>query len=312
MRTPDTPTVKKKTATKKTSTNTTITSPTLNTSPTGQAYVSGSGVYFDNTKGPIVNVDDVTMGYEFNAPLLSSADRGNLPDGLYPGPTAKGRGYLFQDPNVNLTDGVSGTTEEGTSFEYLKLNQSTRKYGFRFLYNPAQVSMAVGYSAGVDIKSIQNNLDSWYNPIVPQTGSNIVFELLLNRVEDLAKGSNLTTDMYPKGMVTQTHIDNILKMGTMADYEYLLLTLNSGKKLQSKYRGNTADIGWLLGGAVVLKLGKSMVYQGFIENISINHTRFTPKMIPSMSSVQISMARYVDLVPASSSRGEQRSNGRGD
>lgn len=307
MQTPDTPVVRKKKTTKAPS-STTGTSPLPSTgynyTDSPSAGMTGSGVYFDTTRGPIVNVDDVTKGYEFNPPLISTADRGSLPKSLYPGPDATSRGYLFQDPNVNIDDSVTGYNSDGTEMvEYLRLNKDTNKFGFRFLYNPSQVSMAVGYSPGVDIRTISNNIDSMYNPIVPQTGSNIVFELYLNRIEDLAHGDALSTDMYPRGMATQAQVDEIKARGTMADYEYLLLTLNSGMKLKSKYRGNTADIGWLLGGAVVLKLGKSMVYQGFIENVSINHVRFTPKMVPALSSVQISMARYVDLVPESSGSG---------
>lgn len=264
--------------------------------------------YYDSTAGQIVNVDDYTTKYEFNLPLLQEADASSLPTSLYPGPTHVERGYLIQDPTISVSNNSitgAGVDADGNAtssqVEYVKLNQDSQKYGFRFMYNPPQVSMAVGYSPGVDPMTLMNNLDSMYNPVVPNAGSDIVFELLLNRVEDVSLGDSLSVDHYPKGSgATSAKIHDILRRGTMADFDYLLLALNFGKRLQSKYRGNTPDIGWLLGGAVVLKLGKSLVYQGYISSVSINHVRFSPTMVPTLSSVQVTMSRIVDFVPGQS------------
>ena len=321
MKTPETPVTKKKPVVKKVpKTNAEIDAAAASNSLSlGGYYQNASGVYVDSTTGPITNTEDITRGYIFNPPLINSAGVGSLPSSLFPGPNLQQKGYLFMDPDLTsisesltIGDGTTGRTP-------LQFSKSSQKHGFRFLYNPPEISMAVGFAAGVDVKMLANNLDTISNPIVPQAGSNIQVELWINRIEDLAVGSALSPGMYPSGSgVTTQQITAIRKRGTMADYDQLMLCLNSGMTLPTKYRGNTADIGWLIGGPVVFKFGKSLVYQCLVENVSVNHVRFTPNMIPSLTSLQISMSRYVDSLESAGGQsyagnsGTQRSSGRGD
>ena len=97
----------------------------------------------------------------------------------------------------------------------------------------------------------------------------------------------------------------LLKLGTMADIEYLYRMMNgSGTGLSgaagSAYWTNmlgkkTADISFIQPTPIAVQFGPSihsLSYVGYVSSMSINHTIFTQDMIPLHTEVQVSMQAF--------------------
>jgi hypothetical protein len=85
----------------------------------------------------------------------------------------------------------------------------------------------------------------------------------------------------------------LYEKGTMYDMEYLFKTLNGlNSTTFTGFKGDTADQGWLQGIAVELHLGNRMRYLVRVSNVEINHAMFDERMVPILSYVNISCARF--------------------
>jgi hypothetical protein len=82
----------------------------------------------------------------------------------------------------------------------------------------------------------------------------------------------------------------------MYDLEYLFKAVNGpGGDYKSILRGQTSDVGWLNGVAVEFHLGKNLRYLCRINSISVNHAIFNERMVPTLTTVNISASRYYDF-----------------
>ena len=174
-------------------------------------------------------------------------------------------------------------------------------YGFKFLYNPTEVSMGWGIAEGVNPDVIQSGADGYIVPIgAGLNQSTVDFTLLLNRIGDMAYlDSNGripgAEDPYPGNFNKLEDLKMIYKKGTMYDLEYLFRTINGpNASYQSSLNDKTADRGFLLGAQVELHLGDGLRYLVRIGSLSINHTVFNDRMVPILSNVQISCHRFYD------------------
>ena len=174
-------------------------------------------------------------------------------------------------------------------------------YGFKFLYNPTEVSMGWGIAEGVNPDVIQSGADGYIVPIgAGLNQSTVDFTLLLNRIGDMAYlDSNGripgADDPYPGNFNKLEDLKMIYKKGTMYDLEYLFRTINGpNASYQSSLNDKTADRGFLLGAQVELHLGDGLRYLVRIGSLSINHTVFNDRMVPILSNVQISCHRFYD------------------
>lgn len=92
---------------------------------------------------------------------------------------------------------------------------------------------------------------------------------------------------------------DLLQRGTLADVEYLYRAINgpgpggsteNGKPIEwMNGRGiKTADIGWLMPTLLHVDIGP-LSYDGYVTALQVNHTYFTPDMIPLRTDLNISL-----------------------
>ena len=179
-------------------------------------------------------------------------------------------------------------------------------YGFRFLYNPKEVSMSWGVTEGVNYEGVASGLDP-FSPITPALiNSTVSFSLMLNRTNDMAwlDTNGLipgVTDPYPTFNTKdkQKELAEIYKRGTMYDLEYLFKAIMGVNSVHdSKLNGKTADYGWLQGVAVELHLGAGMKYLVRISSLEVNHMIFNERMVPLLSTLNVSCTRFNDFISA--------------
>lgn len=123
-------------------------------------------------------------------------------------------------------------------------------------------------------------------------------------VQDFASfyTSNNSFQVQP-GNVQRANINakliDLLQRGTLADVEYLYKAINgpgpggateAGKPIEwMNGRGiKTADIGWLMPTLLHVDIGP-LSYDGYVTALQVNHTYFTPDMIPLRTDLNISL-----------------------
>lgn len=181
--------------------------------------------------------------------------------------------------------------------------KDTNAYGFRFLYNPSQVSMTWGTVDGVDWSYVEGASSNMATLLVPPgQGTTISFSLRLNRIEDFKY-------ITPKGTIKEgmknpypvdapvNDLKQIYNKGTMYDIEQLLRTLQvPGSMYKTILTGRpTGDPGWLPQMPVELFLGPSIRYRVRVNSISVVHGLFNQRMVPTMSEVHITCNRFFDF-----------------
>jgi hypothetical protein len=84
----------------------------------------------------------------------------------------------------------------------------------------------------------------------------------------------------------------------MYDVDFLLKAINGDMGgYKSPLRGiKTADVGWLNGIAVEVHMGRKLRYLARVTNIQINHIQFTENMVPTLTTVQLTLARFHDAM----------------
>lgn len=297
----------------------------------------------DKPAGPAVskNGGKAIFPYQFNAPMVRGAyfnptsisarsiDENNLSINYAP----------YQDALKAWKDAkpARGAFQMDRDFTQLQINnfdQSNAKtkldlqmYGFRFLYNPKEVTM--GWST-------QGFLDPEYVPqdeaipiSVNMSASSLSFTLVINRIEDMnfldgngfasaqAKRFAATTQapagdldpaqrnrIYAANFIANSpypdsvpldDLQEIYNKGTMYDLEYLFKTINGPAAVfKNKFGIQTADRSYMRLAILELHLGKSMRYRGRISDLEVNHTIFNNRMVPLFSTVRISFARIND------------------
>lgn len=288
--------------------------------------------------------------YNYNAPMVSDAYFNPLPDisvdnALYgainlewythaanawrSGKAAKGAfqmdRYLWNNKtvidNINAADKKLGK----------KIPRDMR--GFRFLYNPENVSMAWGANAYTNNQALLMGL-SKINPVAPSTSASVIsFSLFLNRIQDMSfineeglyynpeynyrkldvvqkaqinkllRSEGIKTpeatppkpNVYPQD-VSQSERKLIYEKGTMYDFEWLISTLNgfAFRDHVSDLNGRTNDMGFLMQFPVELHLGNRLRYRVQVTDINVQHIIFNTRMVPIWSKVMITCRRMPD------------------
>jgi hypothetical protein len=268
----------------------------------------------------------VIGGYVYNIPMMRSAYfasnglQSRLTDAGVNTPAALSNAQTdaFND---NATRGAIQMNAE--TAKYLKEKIPNKKgqkrdpnaYGFAFHYNPTAVQMSYGTLSDVSPELLQYGEGTKFNPITPLGDSKISFTLYLNRIDDLSyiteegllqmplkKGDTPTvfesTDLYPVKVLPET-LKEIYKKGTMYDLEFLFRAVHSGSNdYVSALRGKTSDIGWIAGIAVECHLGKNLRFLGRIDGLSVNHFQFNERMVPTLTTVGITVSRFYDIPAA--------------
>lgn len=175
------------------------------------------------------------------------------------------------------------------------------RYGFQFHYNPTAISLSYAGASDVDPNFLMSSAKK-FNPVAGAglTQSSMSFSIVLNRKPDFkyydSNGhlmSGAPRDLYSPRQPSRTEQEQIYAKGTMYDVEFLLGTL-VGFQMATQLRGTTTDIGFLIGAPIEVHLGKSMRYMGVISNINVSHAFFDNRMVPTFSTIDISMSRMPD------------------
>ena len=195
-------------------------------------------------------------------------------------------------------------------------------YGFQFLWNPENISVAVARNMDVTPSSA-DRLRSVSGAFPGQ--ESIQFSIVLDRVNDFAalrsiagakkseKGAYPSfgaefIGQYKYGLSDSTALGKIpmnqklydlSRYGTLADLEYLFKAINGagpGGGWVTLLGKKSADIGFLSPTLLAFRFGpdstESLSYVGWITNLSINHTMFTEEMIPLRTTVNFSVDAF--------------------
>ena len=261
---------------------------TYNAPMVRSAYFKNEGPQSETTFRGISDAGNYTDAKNMYTPIKYDPLTGAV---LESAPAAKGTIQMYRN-RYDLTRYYQ--TKENTDLD-------STMYGFKFLYNPTEVSMGWGIAEGVNPDVIQSGADGYIVPIgAGLNQSTVDFTLLLNRIGDMAyldSNGRITgaEDPYPGNFNKLEDLKMIYKKGTMYDLEYLFRTINGpNASYQSSLNDKTADRGFLLGAQVELHLGDGLRYLVRIGSLSINHTVFNDRMVPILSNVQISCHRFYD------------------
>ena len=188
-------------------------------------------------------------------------------------------------------------------------------YGFQFLWNPESISLSV--NRNMDVTPTAADVYTSVSGAFPGQES-ISFTVVLDRTNDMAcirgQSGNLKefTSFYSSGKhplagntpTIEEQIEELSRIGTMHDIEYLLKAINGdGVSTENQPGGwtnllgkKTADIGYLQPSLLAFEFGgdpldptnqSALSYVGWISSLSINHTAFTEGMVPIRSNVSI-------------------------
>jgi hypothetical protein len=257
--------------------------------------------------------------YYYNAPMVKTAYLNSGEGANEPSPQQRTSGVTISD-SYNYSQaadawtsviGSKGVIQMDSTSAFSLANSSTKNsssydgnlYGFKFLYNPKEVTMTWGVAEGQNWEGIAAGLDPGTAPSAALQNSTISFSLLLNRITDIsyldANGlkpgltNPYSTFAVPNGKSTNQELAEIYQKGTMYDLEYLFRTLGGlNSNFNSGLNGFTADKGWLQGFAVELHLGNKMRYLVRVSNVEVNHVIFDERMVPTLSYVNITCARF--------------------
>jgi len=234
----------------------------------------------------------------------------------------------------NSPSPTTSANNAATSYDY--------DWGFQFLWNPTSIQTGQQLNSNVTPSPADAyaGLAGLFNAI-----ESVSFTIVLDRVNDFAcaaglkilnqQGTSSTTGSYigftPNNLsksalkdLTQYYkdgavsiarpdnpelftdqIQNLLKLGTMADLEYFYRMINgsgavAGGGLSATYWTNalgkkTADVAFLRPTPVAIQFGPSihnLSYVGYINSLSVNHTIFTQDMVPLHTEVTVSMTGF--------------------
>ena len=283
----------------------------LTTKPVKSKTTSKGGPPPGNTAG-----DSGTLPYIYNAPMVKSAylspfgpqgssvtdsklvanpgtftDARNAWQGVTP---SKG---VLQMSKMFAQKAPAPTSSAGKAANIIDPNN----YGFKFLYNPTNVSMAWGIVDSFSPEYVASGQSQMTAMAIGLMKSTISFSLLLNRIVDMNFFSNdenniySAVGMYPGKEPTPDELYDIYKRGTMYDLEYLFKAMGGHyATYKSGLNGTTADRGWLQPIPLELHLGDGLRYLVRVSSLDVTHIQFNERMVPVLTTVNISCTRYYD------------------
>ena len=217
------------------------------------------------------------------------------------------KGMISSWVNPNSTSTVSTKNMVGST----NFKVDTNRYAFQFQYNPQPITMSYAGAPPVDIANFTSGQEE-YALYTGGSGSGAIsFDLIINRIDDMkyytSPGKLITksdgTDVYPtrqpygandpESKTLFNEQEFIYNKGTMYDVEFLLRTV-MGVTMQSKFRGKTADFGWIGAMPIELHLSPGLRYWANLSAFTVNHVLFNERMVPIFSTVKINCNRLPD------------------
>lgn len=176
------------------------------------------------------------------------------------------------------------------------------RYGFQFHYNPTKFTMNYAGQPDIDLGLLASGNDPFNLTGASVSQSTISnFVIPINRVADMSYydpktkhlKAGISEKLYAPRQPSLAEQERIYEYGTMYDIEYLLSAV-LGFKMETKYRKLTSDLGFIAGRPVEIILGKNLHYLGWISGISVNHEIFDQRMVPTWSTVSLTINRIPD------------------
>jgi hypothetical protein len=280
-----------------------------------------------DTKPPVDKKPPATM--RFNAPMVKSA---YFRTKTHPTNSLVARGAIPRSA-ASLIDTLSTFGDGDTNRGFIVPNKRAQEaalsslddkskaivggfkipFGFRFHYNPQFVTQSYGSITGISPELIESGKDKTNMITTPASSSAISITLYLNRIEDMnalatfaikqpsnnapVNSDEKSLEYYPE-VVSAEDRKLIKDFGTMYDLDFLFKTINGDMGgYKSPLRGvTTGDVGWLNGIAVEVHMGRKLRYLARVTNISVNHVQFTENMVPTLTTVVLTMARFHDAM----------------
>ena len=264
----------------------------------GSAYTpAGASKPFESYAG-LVDLPSIRTKTKWNPPLPKVLDNPqrrarNTPRGWLAADPMLITGYELATPGSQPSSDVPTQSGGKDTFGF-----DQRIYGFRFLFNPTHSSEAYTNTNQIDPLSYMRSMQLQNAPILPQqSGSSMAVELFLSRVDDMRilRRSNWA-DYYPEA-ISEEDRTQILKRGTMHDLEFLF-RLTNGKRFPTWWSDiETADWGVFFPRPVIVSIGdgpNSIRIRATISSLNITHSVFAPGMIPTVTTISLSLERLVD------------------
>jgi len=158
-----------------------------------------------------------TLVYKYNIPMLRSAY--HSPFGIQANSTSDSKSVAAPE-FTNAREAWKGVTPSKGTIQMSKvfaanamkpkstkgLIRSEQPYGFRFMYNPTDVSMAWGIVDAFSPEYVQSGMDGMSGIAVGLMKGTISFSLLLNRI---GESNVLDSEGYYQGVFADIGIDNL-------------------------------------------------------------------------------------------------------
>lgn len=175
------------------------------------------------------------------------------------------------------------------------------RFGFQFHYNPKDIQVTYAGQPDVDLGVMASGQEAFNLVGTAVSQSTVTLTIPINRIADFSYydpktkllKAGVSNKLYSPRMPSVEEQKKIYEYGTMYDIEYLLAAL-LGFRMNSKYRGLTADLGWVAGRPAEIILGKTLHYVGWMSGITVNHVQFDQRMVPTWSLVNLSFSRIPD------------------
>jgi hypothetical protein len=270
-----------------------------NVSSLSQAYLKSGNPDKASTSDAKSNFDTFSSGYGNSPRLVSQAME------LWKN-SSNHKGMITTWTQPSGTSQISAQKTSGMGTMGIT---DPNKYAFQFLYNPQPITMAYKGAPAIDVTQYTSGSEDYALWAGGEGGGTISFDLLLMRMYDMphytadknGKGVLQNKDIYvnrhPRGADNAGSLfdeqDAIYNKGTMYDLEFLLRTV-MGITIDSQWRGNTADIGWVGAMPVEIHLGPGLRYWATISGLTVNHVMFNERMVPIFSTVHVEANRLPD------------------
>lgn len=177
--------------------------------------------------------------------------------------------FPYGHDGVSLQRGMLTRIADRAGVQEGKTLPAEKQYKFRFLYNPESISVSTAVDPGLAPPELSTSSGLVVGKFIGQETWR--FGLMLDR----------TQEAYEKGIKT---------VGTLVDIDSLYRVIN----------GNYGNPGFLYLSAIRVDWGPTSQggrplppFNGYITSLNITHTKFTPRMCPIRSLVDISITRLV-------------------
>jgi hypothetical protein len=181
------------------------------------------------------------------------------------------------------------------------------RYGFQFMWNPEAITTSVAVNMDITpsfadkfvdvvgafpsgqyltltVRLDRTNDFACIKSIPPGSSRNVTYDELARRYKKFYNGNDTLDN--PSSAVLVGKIQDLQKLGTIADVEYLYKAINGPGWVNQATGRLSSDIGFLSPTLLKIDLGP-LSYLGYVSNLAVNHIGFSKGMIPIRTDVSL-------------------------